>query len=200
MHQCSAAASVARLPVTMPAVFSTQQSGLRCRLPINWPTVVNMHSLQILQLLQRLANTLGQGSAAMTPLTLPLLDYALDPHGPEALNLLEDAIILWLVVLRNAPDGHTDLLRLWPRWRAIMASTLEHVPVCMLVATSAALLGGNDFVQVLRLSFGFWPSCMLLNCGSLTSHRLACVIQSCKGAACFKCWNSCLHTFCRPDE
>lgn len=112
------------------------------------PQLIAGACAQVLQLLQRLTNTLGAASAAMAPLLLPLLEYSLDPEGPEALNLLEDAIILWIVALRNAPDGSVELLRLWPRWRAIMAMTLEHVPACMAAATSALLLGGGAFLEV----------------------------------------------------
>lgn len=103
--------------------------------------------MQVLTLLQHLANTLGIASDAMAPVVLPILDAALDPAGPEALTLLEDALLLWLVVLRNAPPSHTAPLRLWRHWAAVMATTLEHVPACAYVATSALLLGGAPFVK-----------------------------------------------------
>lgn len=112
-----------------------------------------MGSLQVLALLQRLINALGQASPCTYPLVLPVLDYCLDVHGPEALNLVEDALLLWLVTLRNAPSGALDALQLWPRWQAIMGASIEHVPACMQIATSCILLGGVQFLQVRSLYF-----------------------------------------------
>jgi hypothetical protein len=104
--------------------------------------------VQVLTLLQRLTNVLGAACGEMAPLVVPVLDYALDPAGPEALNLLEDALLLWIVMLRHAPDTYTEPLRLWRHYGAIMGATLEHVPACAMAAFSAVLLGGAPFVQV----------------------------------------------------
>ena len=97
--------------------------------------------------MQRLVNALGSASPVTYPLALPMLQFSLDPAGPDALNLIEDALLLWLVILRNAPDGVTDALAGWPHWCSIMALTLEHVSVCMQIASSCVLLGGAGFLR-----------------------------------------------------
>jgi hypothetical protein len=107
-----------------------------------------MHALQILALLQRLANVLGTQVATLLPVVMPVLNYALNVEGEEAITLLEDAIILWVVMLRNSPSNIRNLLSLWPHWKPIATLHLEYVPYCMLVALSAILLGGMSFVQV----------------------------------------------------
>jgi hypothetical protein len=105
-------------------------------------------ALQILALLQRLTNVLGANCAVMQPFVLPVLDYSLDVEGPEALTLVEDALALWLVTLRNVPEGAHAVLQLWPRWVQIMSTSIEHVPSCMMVASSCVLLGRADFLKV----------------------------------------------------
>jgi hypothetical protein len=110
--------------------------------------------VQILALLQRLANVLGMEIGIMAPVAMPVLNYALNVAGEEAITLLEDAIILWVVMLRNAPSNSQELLSLWPHWTPISKTRLEYVPHCMLVAWSAILLGGVPFVQV-------WATCHL---------------------------------------
>lgn len=110
-------------------------------------TCLVLHA-QVIALLQRLVNALNESSPAMYPFLAVVLEYALDPAGDEALNLLEDALLLWLVALRNAPTGTVDLLALWPAWTRVMAASIEHVEVCMHIASSCVLLGGAPFLQV----------------------------------------------------
>jgi hypothetical protein len=93
-------------------------------------------------------NALGPASPRMYALTLPILDYALWVGSPEAVNLLEDGLCLWLVMLRNAPPDASEPLRLWPHWARVMATGIEHVAICMQIAASAVLLGGAQFLQV----------------------------------------------------
>lgn len=105
--------------------------------------------MQVLQLLQRLTNALGTNCVVMQQFVLGLLDYSLNIEGPEALSLVEDALLLWLVTLRNVAAGTRDSLRLWPHWVTIMATSIEHVQSCMMIASSAILLGQAEFLQVL---------------------------------------------------
>ena len=102
----------------------------------------------MIALLSRLTNALGTACTGMAAVAMPILDYSLDISGPEALNLLEDALSLWIITLRNAPDSHLEPLTLWRHWTAIMERSVEHVAACMHVAFSAVLLGGAAFVQV----------------------------------------------------
>jgi hypothetical protein len=104
--------------------------------------------LQVLVLLQRLTNTLGTGCPCMYAFAYPILNYSLDVRGPEALNLLEDALLLWIITLRNVPSDSQQPLGLWKHWLSIMFTSIEHIPNCMLVAFSAILLGGAPFAQV----------------------------------------------------
>jgi hypothetical protein len=122
---------------------------------------------QILALLQRLTNALGPSCLAMSNFVLPVLEYALNIEGPEALVLLEDALSLWLVTLRNLPGNSHDALRLWPRWVEIMSTSIEHVPMCMMIASSSILLGKADFLHVCSLferSFVLMTGTSVLNC------------------------------------
>lgn len=111
-------------------------------------TITALHGTQILALLQRLTNALGPSCVAISHFVLPVLEYALSIEGPQALVLLEDALSLWLVTLRNLPGTSHDALRLWPKWVEIMSNSIEHVPICMMAASSCILLGKAEFLQV----------------------------------------------------
>jgi hypothetical protein len=63
-----------------------------------------MMLLQVLCCMSLLVNVLGADSAATYSLLLPLLHEALHPDSKQP-ELLEDALCLWLVALRNAPGG-----------------------------------------------------------------------------------------------
>lgn len=106
--------------------------------------------MQILQLLQRLTNALGPSCVVMQSFVVGVLDYSLNIEGPEALSLVEDALLLWLVTLRNVAADSRAALSLWPHWVKIMGTSIEHVQSCMMVASSAVLLGQAEFLQVRR--------------------------------------------------
>jgi hypothetical protein len=125
--------------------------------------------VQILALLQRLANVLGTQVTRLLPVAMPVLNYALNVEGEEAVTLLEDALILWVVMLRNSPSDNRDLLNLWPHWRPIATTLLEYAPHCMLVALSAILLGDMPFVQVCNDS----SSMSLVSIGLSAAHSYA---------------------------
>lgn len=111
-------------------------------------SLISRYSMQILALLQRLTNALGPSCVAMSNFVLPVLEYALNVEGPEVVTLIEDALSLWLVTLRNLPGDSHDVLKLWPRWVEIMSTNIEHVPVCMMIASSCILLGKAEFLHV----------------------------------------------------
>ena len=104
-------------------------------------------ALQVLLLLQRLSNVLGDAAAALHPAALPILDAALDVQGEDAATLLEEALALWVVLMRNARAGDTAPLRVWRHWQPLAVTRLELAPAAMLAALSATLLGGVHFVQ-----------------------------------------------------
>jgi len=79
--------------------------------------------LQVLSALQHLVNALGSDSPAAYPLLLPLLQHALSPVSSREPELLEDGLVLWLVVLRNAPAPASELLALFPLLIGVMANS-----------------------------------------------------------------------------
>jgi hypothetical protein len=103
-------------------------------------------SPQVLCCMSLLVNVLGADSSATYGLLLPLLQEALHPNSKQP-ELLEDALCLWLVALRNAPGGlgaaeaggpAAALLQLAPALAACltnstgaMCSVLADVLVCL---------------------------------------------------------------------
>lgn len=132
-----AAAITADLPAWPPSSHRSRCPHPRCRRPFP----------QVLVALQRLVNALGPDSPATHPLVLPVLRLCCDPGHPDALNLLEDGLQLWLVALRNAPAPEPGLLALFPLLAAGMAASTEHIAVGMRICASCVLLGGAEFLR-----------------------------------------------------
>lgn len=85
--------------------------------------------LQVLLALQRLLVAMGSGAGAADGFVVPVLRYACDPAGPEALNLLEDGLATWLTALRVAPAQNPQLTDLFPLLAAAMHASTGAPPV-----------------------------------------------------------------------
>lgn len=86
--------------------------------------------------LQRLLVAMGAGAGAADAFVLPVLRYACDPGGPEALNLLEDGLATWLTALRVAPAANPQLTDLFPLLAAAMHASTGGPP-CLRLARRA---------------------------------------------------------------
>lgn len=90
----------------------------------------------------------GPESAVSHHLVAPLLESVTRADHPAALTLQEEALILWLVVLRNAPQPELALLSPFPNLVEILTSSTEKVQVGMQIITSCVLLAGPTFLQL----------------------------------------------------
>lgn len=85
-------------------------------LPELWQQCGDQHLLQIsilLTLTETIQSMRGQ-SAELHGLVIPLIRYALDTNQQSHVYLAEDAIDLWIGVLKNANSGSPDLLSIVP--------------------------------------------------------------------------------------
>lgn len=129
--------------------------GLLTLLPMVWQEGEGQSLLriQIMVALQRLIHAMGVDSPMCYPVLFPVLQVATDPNQPDELNLLEDALLLWLVTLRHATrlDDHGGLLAPLPHLLAAMEGSTEHVSVGTRLMTSCLLLaGGREIGDVLN--------------------------------------------------
>ncbi|WIA20395.1 hypothetical protein OEZ85_004815 [Tetradesmus obliquus] len=137
-------------------VIAPHVGGILPLLPRIWEAAADQSLLriQVLCCASLLVNVLGEGSAATYGLLLPLLQQSLHPNSPQP-ELLEDALCLWLVALRNAPGGlgaaegggpAGALLQLAPALAACLTNSTEHISLGMQLLSSLIMLGGPSFL------------------------------------------------------
>ena len=68
----------------------------------------------ILQTMTSLIRSMGENSLKCYPLAISMLKILIDPGSKLVCHLLEDATMLWLVLMENAPAFNEDLLQLLP--------------------------------------------------------------------------------------
>ena len=116
-----------------------------------WSNAVEQNALlkkDVLAILSSLVQAVGSGaSAQLHPVAVPMIDTALDPALSEQnLFLVEEALGLWLAIVRLAP-AYTDVLgSLFFRATHLLAQDLDHLKVLMLITEGYILLGCSPFL------------------------------------------------------
>lgn len=100
--------------------------------------------IQLMVLLQRLVHALGPASQAVHPFLSALLTSVLCQDNSE--ELMEDALLLWLVALKHAPShsSSSGLLAPLPHLLSVMAASTEHLTLACRILSSAILLAPVD--------------------------------------------------------
>lgn len=96
--------------------------------------------IQIMLALQRLVHALGKDSPMAYPVVLPILRFVIDRNNQDPTNALEDGILLWIVVLRNAPEPVPDVVGPVESLLHIMGMSSEHILTGTRCITSSVLL------------------------------------------------------------
>ncbi|XP_020578156.1 importin-11 isoform X2 [Phalaenopsis equestris] len=94
-----------------------------------WEESVGESLLQI-QLLEALRNfvcSLGYQSSVCYNMLIPILQKGINVDNLDALNLLEDSILLWEAVLSHATSIVPQLLNLFPSLVAIIEKSFDHL-------------------------------------------------------------------------
>ena len=117
-----------------------------------WSNAVDQNALlrrDVLSILSSLAQAVGtDGSARMHPIALPMIGAAIDPAlRKDNVFLAEDALGLWLALLRLAPSYTDDLGSVYHRAKDLLAQDYEHLKVLMIITEGYVLLGGAAFLN-----------------------------------------------------
>lgn len=96
--------------------------------------------IQIMLALQRLVHALGKDSPMAYPVVLPILHFVIDRNNQDPTNALEDGILLWIVVLRNAPEPVPDVVSPMESLLHIMGMNSEYILTGTRCITSSVLL------------------------------------------------------------
>ena len=97
-----------------------------------WQNSIDQNLLlrrNVLSILVIVASAVGKDhSGKLHPVALPMINHALDPATrAEHMFLIDDALMLWLTLLRLAPVYESNLDILFPRVKDLLEQDLDHV-------------------------------------------------------------------------
>ncbi|KAK8946844.1 hypothetical protein KSP39_PZI007198 [Platanthera zijinensis] len=114
-----------------------------------WEESIGESLLQI-QLLAALKNfvcSLGYQSYICYNMLLPILQKGIDVDNPDALNLLEDSVLLWEAVLSHATSIVPQLLDLFPSLVTIVERSFDHLQVVVDIIEDYIIFSGAEFLN-----------------------------------------------------
>ncbi|KAH7677914.1 Importin-beta N-terminal domain-containing protein [Dioscorea alata] len=114
-----------------------------------WEESIGESLLQI-QLLAALRNfvcSLGYQSPVCYNVLLPILQRGIDVNNPDALNLLEDSVLLWESTLSHASSVVPQLLDFFPYLAAILERSFDHLEVAVSIIEGYIIFGGPEFLN-----------------------------------------------------
>lgn len=100
-------------------------------------------------LTQSMEQALEDQSQPLQPQSAPVIQLSIDPSQPAHVYLQEDALELWLALLKRSSALSTEMLGLLPMLVALIASATDVLPRCLSILESYLLL---DAVSVLHVS------------------------------------------------
>lgn len=103
--------------------------------------------IQLLTALRTFVSSLGFQSPLSYHMLIPILQSGINVDSPDALNLLEDSVLLWEATLSNAPSIVPQLLDLFPYLVGIMNRSFDHLEVTMKIIEDYIIFGGSEFLK-----------------------------------------------------
>ncbi|BAT03356.1 Os07g0693400 [Oryza sativa Japonica Group] len=83
--------------------------------------------IQLLAALRTFISSVGYQSPLSYHMLIPILQSGINVDSPDALNLLEDSVLLWETTLLNAPSIVSQLLDLFPYLVGIVTRSFDHL-------------------------------------------------------------------------
>ncbi|KAL6896683.1 hypothetical protein ACP4OV_007255 [Aristida adscensionis] len=103
--------------------------------------------IQLLTALRTFVSSLGYQSPLSYHMLIPVLQSGINVDSPDALNLLEDSVLLWEATLSNAPSIVPQLLELFPYLVGIMNKSFDHLEVTIKIIEDYTIFSGPDFLK-----------------------------------------------------
>jgi len=113
-----------------------------------WNSSVDQYLMlrsSVLSILRSVAAFGKNHAINLQPVTLPLLDHALDPNNHEHTFLVADSLDLWLSMLRFSTVYDSNWCIIFHRTKQLLQQDLEHLKKLMLITEGYILLGGASF-------------------------------------------------------
>lgn len=103
--------------------------------------------IQLLAALRIFVCSLGYQSYICYNMLLPILQKGIDVGNPDALNLLEDSVLLWESVLSHATSIVPPLLDLFPSLVTIVERSFDHLQVAVDIIEDYIIFSGVVFLN-----------------------------------------------------
>ncbi|CAN6200368.1 unnamed protein product [Urochloa humidicola] len=103
--------------------------------------------IQLLTALRTFVCSLGFQSSLSYHVLIPILQNGINIDSPDALNLLEDSVLLWEATLSNAPSIVPQLLDLFPYLVGILNRSFDHLEVTIKIIEDYTIFGGSEFLK-----------------------------------------------------
>uniref|UniRef100_A0A453AK08 Importin-7/11-like TPR repeats domain-containing protein n=4 Tax=Aegilops tauschii TaxID=37682 RepID=A0A453AK08_AEGTS len=103
--------------------------------------------IQLLTALRTFVSSLGYQSPLSYHMLMPILQSGVNVDSPDALNLLEDSVLLWEATLSNAPSIVSQLMDLFPYLVGIVNRSFDHLEVGVNIVEDYTIFGGSEFLK-----------------------------------------------------
>uniref|UniRef100_A0A0E0KCF2 Importin N-terminal domain-containing protein n=1 Tax=Oryza punctata TaxID=4537 RepID=A0A0E0KCF2_ORYPU len=103
--------------------------------------------IELLDAIRTFVSSLGYNSPLCYGMVLPILQYGMDVDSPNALNLLEDTVLLLEATLSNAPSIVPQLLDFFPYLVGIMNGSFNHLEIMIKIVEHYIVFVGSDLLQ-----------------------------------------------------
>uniref|UniRef100_A0A0E0NTP9 Importin N-terminal domain-containing protein n=1 Tax=Oryza rufipogon TaxID=4529 RepID=A0A0E0NTP9_ORYRU len=103
--------------------------------------------IELLDAIRTFISSLGYNSPLCYGMVLPILQYGMDVDSPNALNLLEDTVLLLEATLSNAPSIVPQLLDCFPYLVGIMNGSFNHLEIMIKIIEHYIVFAGSDLLQ-----------------------------------------------------
>ncbi|KAM3372336.1 hypothetical protein ACQJBY_019302 [Aegilops geniculata] len=103
--------------------------------------------IQLLTALRTFVSSLGYQSPLSYHMLMPILQSGVNVDSPDALNLLEDSVLLWEATLSNAPSIVPQLMDLFPYLVGIVNRSFDHLEVAVNIVEDYTIFGGSEFLK-----------------------------------------------------
>ncbi|VAH25969.1 unnamed protein product [Triticum turgidum subsp. durum] len=103
--------------------------------------------IQLLTALRTFVSSLGYQSPLSYHMLMPILQSGVNVDSPDALNLLEDSVLLWEATLSNAPSIVPQLMDLFPYLVGIVNRSFDHLEVAVNIIEDYTIFGGSEFLK-----------------------------------------------------
>ena len=104
--------------------------------------------IQILNAMHRMMQCLGASSVATYNIVIPLLQYSVNPDGPESVSIFEDALLLLRSVLQFAAELSPQLAGMLLFVTTHMQRSTEYLPISAKILEAYMLVGGLPILQM----------------------------------------------------